>query len=420
MRSCSGDGTVLADARILVVDDEEIVALALKEVLTAAGHHTEAFTDPIPALEYINYHPVSVILTDQKMPGMTGLEFLAQATPLQPKASRILITGVLSLDTVVAAINKGEVYRFILKPWLREELLVTVQNAVQRYQLLCRNEALQARTQAMNRELQAQVSYIGEQNDQCIKFNQLLQENLSRSIELSVHMLEAFLPILGSQARRVHQLCNSMAEVLQLSADQREVLSISTQLCDIGLISAPRSLIRRWQLASTPLTEAEELIIRQHPVWGEELARFAHPLAEVATVIRAHHERFDGSGYPDQLEGEEIPWLARLLAVAVAFAESREGTAATVEKIRRGSGSGFDPEAVRAFVRALPKSTVPGKEQEVLLSELKPGMRLAKGIYTSTGVLLVPEGQSLTQTCIEKVLNHNRINPISQSLLIYC
>ncbi len=420
MRNSSGNGKASADARILVVDDEEIVALALKEVLAAEGYQTEAFTDPVQALEFIKRQAVSVILTDQKMPGLTGLEFLAQAAPLQPHASRILLTGVLSLDTVIAAINKGEVYRFLIKPWLREELLVTIQNAVQRYDLFCSNEALQGRTQAMNRELQAQVAFIGEQNEQCLELNHRLQENLSRSIEVSLRMLETFLPILGSQARRVQQITSAMADVLQFSPDQRKVLDISSQLYDIGLIGIPRALIRRWQLASTKLTEAEELIIRQHPIWGEELAGFANPLAEVAAVIRAHHERFDGSGYPDRLAGDDIPWPARLLAVAVAFAESNEGAMVTAENIRHSSGVAFDPEAVRVFVRVLPRSGVSSKEHEVLLSELRPGMRLAKGIYTSNGVLLVPEGQCLTQTCIDKVLNHNRITPISQSLLIYC
>jgi hypothetical protein len=88
--------------------------------------------------------------------------------------------------------------------------------------------------------------------------------------------------------------------------------------------------------------------------------------------------------------------------------------------ISQGSGTVFDPEAVRAFLRSLPKTVVPGKQREVLLSELRPGMVLAQGIYTATGILLIPDGQRLTSTYIDKLRNHNRINPISQSLLVYC
>jgi hypothetical protein len=137
-------------------------------------------------------------------------------------------------------------------------------------------------------------------------------------------------------------------------------------------------------------------------------------------VIRSHHERIDGQGYPDGLSGTGIPWLARLLAVAVAFAESTFEQEEAIQAIRLSTGTAFDPEAIRVFVRAIPKAAVPRKEKEVLLSELAPGMILAKGIYTANGLLLIPEGQQLSAPYIDKLLNHNRINPINQSLVVYC
>jgi len=407
-------------ARILVVDDEEIVLVTLRDTLRLEGYQVEGFTNPLQAVEQLKQGSFAVILSDQRMPHLSGLEFLAEAQRLQPNATRILITAVLNLDTVIDAINKGEIYRFLVKPWLREELLVSVRNAVQRHELICHNESLQARTLAMNRELQAQVTHIGEQNELLVRLNQTLQENLHRSIELCLHMLDAFLPAMGSQARRVHHLCHAMAEVVQLSPDQARVLEISGWLHDIGLIGIPRSLIRRWRTNPLSLTEVELSMIHQHPLLGEELARFAQPLEGVGAVIRGHHERFDGRGYPDRLQGEQIPWLTRLLAVAVQFAEGSEDRGTAADKIKYAAGTAFDPEAVRVFLRALPRSSMPKRETEVLLSELRPGMQLAHGIYTANGMLLVPEGQLLTQTSIDKVLNHNRANPISQSLLVYC
>ena len=160
--------------------------------------------------------------------------------------------------------------------------------------------------------------------------------------------------------------------------------------------------------------------MHHHPVLGQELAGFVHRLQSVGSIIRSHHERFDGSGYPDGLKGAGIPWLSRMLAVAVAFAESQPGSKEAAELISQGSGSAFDPEAVRLFQRAAPKAVVPGKQREVMLSELAPGMVLAQGIYSENGVLLMPDGQRLTSTYIDKLRNYNRINPISQSLLVYC
>ncbi|HET6408378.1 MAG TPA: HD domain-containing phosphohydrolase, partial [Chthoniobacteraceae bacterium] len=313
------------------------------------------------------------------------------------------------------------------KPWLREELLVTVQNAVQRYELLTRNNVLQATTLAMNekltqlnRELELQLARGAEANNKLTEVNAALERNLSRSIELCVQTMQTFYPTLGNQARRAFEVCRSMAEVLNLPPDQKQNLEMAAWLHDIGLIGVPRHLIRKWQTEPQNLDEAERLLIEHHPILGQELAPFVHHLEGVGKIIRSHHERFDGKGYPDNLTASEIPWLARLLAVAVAFAESTLDQEDAIQAIRVDAGTIFDPEAIRVFIRAIPRAAVPRKEREVLLSELTPGMVLAKGIYTSNGLLLIPEGQQLSAPYIDKLLNHNRINPINQALVVYC
>jgi response regulator RpfG family c-di-GMP phosphodiesterase len=232
--------------------------------------------------------------------------------------------------------------------------------------------------------------------------------------------MQTFHPTLGNRARRVQALCRSLGQWAELSAAQQQILEISASIHDIGLIGLPRQLIKRWEESPQSLNEAEQALVRHHPILGQELAGFVHRLQSVGSVIRSHHERFDGSGYPDGLKGAAIPWLSRLLAVAVAFAESQLGAKEAAESISQGSGSAFDPEAVRLFQRAAPKAVVPGRQREVMLSELTPGMVLAQGIYSENGVLLIPDGQRLTSTYIDKLLNYNRINPISQSLLVYC
>src|SRR5579862_9694171 len=126
---------------ILVVDDEEVITIALGEILRQARYEVPTMSDPAAALEELKKRDFSVVISDQKMPGLSGLELLAEAKRLQPKATRILITGVLNLETVIEAINQGEIFRFIVKPWLREEFLATVRNAMQRYELLCRTSA---------------------------------------------------------------------------------------------------------------------------------------------------------------------------------------------------------------------------------------------------------------------------------------
>lgn len=413
--------------RLLIVDDEQLVLTGLRETLTREGYHVTTATNPFVALEELKKQIFSVIISDNHMPGVTGLEFLAQAKELQPNASRILITAVLSLDTVIDAINKGEIYRFIVKPWLREELLATVKNAVQRYELIDNNTVLQSKAVLMNRELsetnkslELQLARVAEQNESLGQLNQALAENLQHSVQLGLHVLQTFYPALGNHARRVNQVCRSLADTLHLPTEKRQVLEFSAWLHDIGLVAIHRDVIRRWELSPEALSPDELKVVHSHPILGQDLIKFGHHLEEVGVIIRAHHERFDGHGFPDGLKGEEIPWLARLLAVAVGFAESNLDEASAIEGIKQGSGSLYDPEAVRAFLRALPKTNISRKEREVLIAELQPGMVLAKGIYTPNGLLLVPEGQPLSEGAISKILNHNKTSPIIQSLLVYC
>jgi response regulator RpfG family c-di-GMP phosphodiesterase len=412
---------------ILIVDDEEIVLVALRDTLVREGYSVIASPHAVHALSILKEHQFSVVITDQQMPMVTGLEFLAQVKQVQPDATRILITAVLSLGTVIDAINKGEIYRFIVKPWLREELLATVKNAVQRYELIRSHSRLHAETLAMNEklvdlnvELEAQVAKFAEQNKRLGQLAHALEENLRRSVELCVQTMQTFYPTLGNHARRVFELCHAMSASLELPSEQRQSLEIAAWIHNLGLVGVPRQLIKRWEESPNSLSQAEQALVHQHPILGEELARFADPHREVGRIIRAHHEQFDGSGYPDKLRGEQIPWLARLLAVAVAYAESNLNPKDAAEMISRGSASEFDPEAVRVFLQSLPKADVPGKQRQVSLSDLRPGMVLAQGIYTATGLLLIPDGQKLTPAYIDKLHNHNRINPISQSLLVYC
>lgn len=412
--------------QILIVDDEEVVLVSLRDTLAREGYQVTTAPNAVEALKLLKEQAFSVVITDQQMPMLTGLEFLGQVKQMQPDASRILITAVLNLNTVIDAINKGEIYRFIVKPWLREELLVTVKNAAQRYELICKNQMLQVTTLGMNekltrlnRELEQQVARVAEQNNELERLNTALRRNLQQSVELCLKTMQTFYPTLGSQARRVYELCHAMADGLQLPAEDRQTLEVAAWLHDIGLVGVPRQIIKRWEEDPAALTDAERALVEQHPVLGEELSDFTHPLRNVGEVIRAHHERFDGQGYPDELVGDEIPWLSRLLAVAVAYAESRHDGSTTIEMIKQARGTAFDPEAVRAFLRCLPQATVPARQREVLLSELKPGMVLARGIYTAHGLLLIPDGQKLTETFIDKLNNHNRIDPIHQALLVY-
>ena len=411
---------------VLIVDDEPIVLAALKETLERERFTTVAVSSPVKALEILAERDFAVIISDQKMPQMLGLDFLIASRQLRPQASRILITAVLALPTIIDAINKGEIFRFIAKPWLREELIATVRNAMQRHELVTRNEVLQGQTQQLNAQLTeanaslaARVLDLELQRQRLDAANVELAGNYEHSLELCRRILTAYDPILGGQAKALVEFASQMAATEHFTASERHALTSAAWLCDLGLIGVPREMLRAFRAKSEQLTDRELAMLHHHPIYSQTLAALVDNRAEVGEIIRAHHERFDGKGFPDGLAGEAIPWPARCLSVAVGFVESGLPKAAAIEALLAQSGHIYDPEAVRLFLKVANLVHLPKQVREIMLHELEPGMVLANGIYSPHGLLLIGEGQEMSPGAITKIRSHNQVTPISQRLLVY-
>jgi len=411
---------------ILVVDDEPFVLSALKETLEREHYHVVAVSSPLKALAILAERDFAVIISDQRMPEMMGLDFLIESKRLRPHTSRILITAVLSLPTLVDSINKGEIFRFIAKPWLREELTATVRNAINRYELITHNVALQAESLRLNEELkgantalEAKVHDLEQQRQQLDSLNRDLATSYEHSLELCRRILTTFDPVLGGQAKTLVELCSRMAETEHFAEAERHVLRSAPLLCDLGLIGIPRELFRAFRTHPERLSERERAMLRNHPVFSQTLATYVDSKPALGETIRAHHERFDGRGYPDGIAGKSIPWTARCLAVAVDFVECGLPKQAALDAILAGSGQAYDPEAVRLFLKVTQLARLPRQVREIMLEELEPGMVLATGIYSPHGLLLIGEGQELGLATIAKIRSHNQVTPIQQRLLVY-
>ena len=411
---------------ILIVDDEPVVLFALKETLERENFPVVACQSPLKALAILAEREFAVIISDQRMPEMLGLDFLVECRRLRPHASRILITAVLALPTIVDAINKGEIFRFVAKPWLREELIATVRNAVQRHELVTHNAELQRETSQLNAQLTtanadlaARVSDLEQQRQRLDAANQELAQNYDHSLELCRRILTAYDPVLGGQTKVLIEFAEQMAATKEFNDAERHALRAAARLCDLGLIGMPRAMLRAFRTKPNQVSEHERGILHNHPVYSQTLAALVDGRTETGETIRAHHERFDGRGYPDGIAGEAISWPARCLAVAVGFVESGLPKAAAIESILAKSGSAYDPEAVRLFLKVSNLVQLPRQVREILLHELEPGMVLANGIYSPHGLLLIGEGQALSPGTIVKIRNHNQVTPISQRLLVF-
>jgi putative nucleotidyltransferase with HDIG domain len=326
-----------APERVLVVDDEAPILLALRRAFESAGYAVTACADPLDALQLLRSEKFPVLCTDYMMPGISGAEFLARARETQPDTVRILITAATDFSAAAAAVNSGEVFRIFSKPWNRAELLACLRQAFDSYALREQNRQLTAELAELNSHLQA-----------------LVAERTTNLLDGMVAALDYRDTETQWHSRRVSRITRRMAEQLGVR-DPNELRNIETGalLHDIGKIGVRDAVL----LKPSPLDEEEWREMREHPRLGWELLQRIEFLRDASQIVLQHQERWDGRGYPQGLAGEQIVLGARLFAVADTYDaitsdrpyRKARDHAVAIEELRRVAGSQLDPRAVEAF-----------------------------------------------------------------------
>jgi response regulator RpfG family c-di-GMP phosphodiesterase len=330
--------------RLLVVDDEIAILRVLQRTLESAGYEVTACTDPSQALQHLKEQPYQVLSADYMMPGMTGAEFLAEARKIQPETLRILVTAANDFNAAVAAVNDGEIFRILAKPWNRVELLGCVRQALDTYALRERNRQLASIVQSQNQELAA--------------LNKGLQALVD---ERTANLLDGMVAVLDYRdtetqwhSRRVARFTVRIAQQLGVT-DPHELRTIEmgSLLHDIGKIGVRDAVL----LKPGPLNPEEWEEMREHPRLGWALLQRIDFLRDASLIVLQHQERFDGRGYPKSLQGEDIVLGARLFAVADTYdaitsdrpyRKAQPHSAAT-DEMKRVAGTQLDPRCVAAF-----------------------------------------------------------------------
>jgi HD-GYP domain-containing protein (c-di-GMP phosphodiesterase class II) len=220
--------------------------------------------------------------------------------------------------------------------------------------------------------------------------------------------------------RSATPLWRGVGEQLNLPASQAQSLVWAAALHDIAMVGVDRPIVRRWLRLAERCTDEEMGIIRKHPKQSEEMLNSYPIFRETGEVIRSHHENWDGTGYPDRLKGETIPWLSRLLAVAIHFSSRHQAPAQVLNDLQAQADKMFDPGAVEAIAKAAPATELPRGQREILLAELQAGMVLAGDIFNTSGVLVIAKGKELTTAWINKIQNINSATPLNPNVLVYC
>jgi response regulator RpfG family c-di-GMP phosphodiesterase len=305
---------------VLFVDDNnftlEIIKGLLRDCddfnLLTAGSAGEA-------LQIIHREEIAVVVSDNIMPVMSGLEFLAGLTKISPDTVKILMSAYADLASALAAINSSEVYRYVLKPWNDEDLITTVRDGLKRYRL----------TLAMRRD----------------------DEDILRSLAQTIELKD---PSTKGHCDRVAVYSQYISEKLGLPRGVQREIKYGSWLHDCGKIGISEIILN----GPGKLSDDQFETMKQHSTWGAEVAAKAHLSEMTRNIIHYHHEHYDGTGYPSGLKAEEIPLEARIVSVADVFdaltseRSYRHGYSRddTLQMIHAMSGQALDPQLVEIFL----------------------------------------------------------------------
>jgi len=360
---------------ILIVDDEPDIVDLLKETFEDSGYQVLTALSGVEALNLLEDGSPGVILSDNRMPGMSGIEFFEEVKKSGIDSIRILMTGYADLNIAIDAINRGWVYKFITKPFRMEEIQVTVRRAVEFYDIVTQkkllekqvreqNAALEERVAERTRELQKLTEVLADKNKKLLhqkneirRLYSQLQRSYLGTITSLYFALEAKDQYTRGHSERVFHYSLRVGRKLGLSQQDMMNLKYAALLHDLGKIGIPDSIL----LKPGSLTEEEYSTIKDHPIVGASILDPIQFLRRVRDIIRHHHEHFDGRGYPDGLTADKINIQGRIIAVVDAYdamrsdrpyrnARSRQEA---LRELHEMAGSQFCPDCVEAFDEVL-------------------------------------------------------------------
>lgn len=379
---------------ILCVDDEPNILSALRRLLRGKGYEVLTANSGAEGLQLLAAQEVDLVISDMRMPEMDGARFLAQVCERWPGTVRLLLTGYSDLQSIQDAINCGEIYRYITKPWDDSDLLLIVRHALERHALEREKQRLEALTRQQNEELRRLNASLEQKVEERTR---QLKTNFLTTIKILSSIAEMRGSSVPGHARQVAELARRIALQLQLEAQEVQDVFIAALLHDLGRLGFDDTALR------TPVTALQGDALaqyRKHPLQAEHLLMPLADLAGTAAIVRHQLERFDGQGFPDRQLGFAIPIGARILALAADYYNLQQG--ALVQRHLRpdeakslildGAGKRYDPAVVQAFRQVVDggvRAAADTQDQELLSGELVPGMALARDVVSRDGLMLL-------------------------------
>jgi len=367
--------------KILLVDDDPTVLNSYKRHLSLDFNIDTALGGREGLRRCEQDGPYAVIVSDMRMPGMDGTQFLTEVRTLWPNSVRMLLTGQADMKDAIAIINEGQIFRFLTKPCSPECFRKALNDAMWQHQLITAEK-------------------------------ELLDETLKGSIKLLLDVLSIVNPEVFSQSVRVRKLANQIGQHLKL--DKLWQVDLAALFAQIGCVTIPPE-IQRKKYAGLPLSPNEEAMFRNQLKVGQDLLAGIPRLEKVSEAIACQEKNFDGSGLPDDPKhGTDIPIIARILKIVHDYDHWSRQSRTVIDAIKhlQNNSHCYDPKIVEALQVIQAKNSGEFVIREINPQHLRCGMIVAADVRTKTKILLMAKGQEVSETtrqCIVNFAEHNNV-----------
>ncbi len=341
--------------RILVVDDDVGARRMLARILERFQYPAETAADTVEAREMLRKQEFALVLTDMNMPGGTGLELVRHIADAYPDTATIMVTGEDDAELARVALDLGA-YGYIVKPYGPNEIPINVLNALQRRRLEMRQREYQTELKETVRERTQELWGV-------VTKLEIAERDLRESREETIQRLAMAGELrddeTGQHVQRMSRYCAVIGAAMGMTTEAAELLRLASVMHDVGKIGIPDSIL----LKPGKLTEEEFEIMKGHTTIGARLLSGSRSdlLDQATQIALTHHERFDGSGYPNGLKGEAIPIEGRIAAVADVFDaistkrvyRKAYGVVESINILKEGRGTDFDPSILDLFLEEM-------------------------------------------------------------------
>lgn len=345
-----------APASILIVDDEETVRELLQEGLGSEGYRCKTCSNAPAALKLLERENFDLLLSDIDMPGVSGVELLQDVRAAKHDLEVIMVTGVVDTETAINAIRMGAT-DYVTKPFNLDEILLIVERTLEKRRLIRENLDYQRNLETRVQERTSELEKKNQEIEELFSELKVAFDEVRQSYQDILEALMAALDTRDTETQghslRVSEYTVTISRVMGVVEPELTHIRRGSLLHDVGKIGIPDAILRK----PGKLTEEEWVEMRKHPEIGYQMLQGIEFLEQALPIVIAHQERFDGTGYPNKLAGEQIPLGARIFAAADtldAMTSNRPYRAALPyevahDEIVKYSGKQFDPQVVKAF-----------------------------------------------------------------------